>query len=203
MNEDSCTPPFLCCSGIWLNLKAVFGDEVLGSVLWKALLSATAALFPPRPSLSFAFQLSVWGSQTDPSKPSLFPWSICPSLPPSAFLFLEGAPSCLCVQMTCVITSTPVNEFTPLQLSRDVQQHRLVSTVTRGYLGSSLPLPMPRGPARSGETRHFNACGRRPQKSALLERPHRPLEETEEHCRQTVFTSGHVWWITIETLYSP
>lgn len=101
--------------------------------------------FPPRPSLSFAFQLSVWGSQTDPSKPSLFPWSICPSLPPSAFLFLEGAPSCLCVQMTCVITSTPVNEFTPLQLSRDVQQHRLVSTVTRGYLGSSLPLPMPRG----------------------------------------------------------
>lgn len=83
-------PPFLCCSGIWLNLKAVFADEVLGSVLWKALLSATAALFSPCPSLSFAFQHSVWGSETDPSKPSLFPWSISPSLPHSAFFFPGG-----------------------------------------------------------------------------------------------------------------
>lgn len=58
---------------------------------------------------------------------------------PSAFLSLDGRSSWLRVRMICAITSTPVNEFTPLQLSRDVRQHSLVSAVRRVYLSSSSP----------------------------------------------------------------
>lgn len=168
-------------------------------------------LFPAPPS-SLHFQLSVWGSPTDRSKPSFFPWSISPSLSPSAFLFLEGPPPRLCVQMTCVITSTPVNEFTPLQFSRDVQQHRLVPAVRLGYLRFSHPVPMPRGQlgvARLGiltceeGDRRSQRCQKGPwpmvsSRGVLSRKPWNAVDG-----QMLVLIGSRIYWIRTERLCSP
>lgn len=71
------------------------------------------------------------------------PWhSFAPLLP-------GGLPPGPCGKMTCVIISTPLNEFTPQQVSWDDQQLVLVFMVTHGF---SLTLVHNTGTTGNGET---------------------------------------------------
>lgn len=115
--------------------------------------------FSPRPSLSFAFQLGVWGSQTDPSKPSLFPWSISPSLSPLCFSFPGGSAFMpVCTDDLRYHQHPSKRIYSPPTLPGCSATPSCLNSHT-GASGFLSPSADATGPARSGETLHFSAGG--------------------------------------------
>lgn len=193
-------PPFLCCCGIWLNLKAVFGDQVLGSVLWKALLSATVALSLPRPSFLFALPAQCLRVSDMPLKTLLFPMVHFSFSSPVCFSFPEGtAFMAVCTDDLCYHQHPSKWIYSPPTLPGCSATPSCPSSQT-GLSEFLSPSDDATGAARSGETRHFNVWGRRPQKSTLSERPCSPLRADGQ---MLVFTGSHISWIRTERLCSP
>lgn len=143
--------------------------------------------FFPRPSFLFALPAQCLRVSDGPLKTPFFPMVHFSFSLPVCFSFPGGTSSmAVCTDDLCDHQHPSKWIYSPPILPGCSATPSCPSSQT-GLSEVLSPSADATGAAGSGETRHFNVWGGRPQKSALSERPWSPLEETME-CR---------WWTNV------